>query len=399
MTRQWDEQLGQAREAWKQYCKQLEETGLLALDKTILQSDLGLAEGLRHLTRVSRVALESSLENRDSVHPYISRTLGPSLKLGGDNPAGLYHKAPINGSDTYRISGNRGSAAFVSFMAQRSYDCFAEGLDVFGGTLFMTDLEVGEDGRFELNLSPSQQAGNWIETDKYSSFVIIRQFFSATGDVIPMDLRIENLTRGDQPKQILLLADVTQKLAASAAFFQQQVSVMQLEMIENGQRMNSFASDDGDPTSNMGGVPGGNGMTCRWKLAQDEALVVILQPPTPCPYWDVQVGTGWYESWDFRHFFSGFTGPDAHYNADGSVTVVLSERDPGTVNWLETAGHPEGHMLVRWLLTEGQLPVPQCRVVNTEEVQQLTDLAVVSKEERTAMRRAQREAIERRFRL
>ena len=395
----WQAHLDRASAAWREWCATLERTGLAALEQTITHDEIDLAEGLRHLTRMARLTLLSAVENNDPAHPYLDRSLGPTLKMGGDNPCGLYLSSPVNGTDTYRLTGTRGSAAWVSFMAQRSHEAFAHGLGVFGDAIFTTDLEVASDATFEMVVSPQKHAGNWIESDRFTSVLIIRQFFDDWDDVRPMDLTIENVSRLDEPKATLSLDAAVAGLGQAAQSFGAFVPVMQSEMLAKAASVNRFATDIGDPTSKLGGVPGGNAVTTRWRLEHDEALVAHVMPPDPCPYWDVQVGNGWYESWDYRHFFSGLSGGQATMHDDGSVTIVLSERDPGTGNWLETAGHREGHMAIRWQLTEGQLPLPECQVVKIDEVAARTGLPPVGADERRVQRRSQRAAVEKRFRL
>jgi len=393
------EKINHAKQHWQAFCQSLEKTGCTALDNLHIETELDLAEGVRYLSRIARLALESELENKDSSHPYFQRSLGPTLKMGGDNPCGLYLAAPINGVDTFKISGSRGTARWLSFFAQRSYDALREGLTVFGDCLFSSNLQCDDNDQFEIIISPNEQKGNWIKTDKYCSLMLIRQFFSHDKTIEAMDLRIENLTKGHQAKALLTLDEVNKRLDASGAFFEMMVPIMQREMVEQGDRLNTFETDIGNPTSDTGGVPGGNGVTARWELAADEALIITAKAPTPCPYWDIQVGNGWYESWDYRHYISGLGCEDAVYNSDDSFTLVLSEQDPGTVNWLEAAGHSEGHIAVRWQLTEGQLPLPQCQLVKLSEVKALTGLAVIDTEERSKQKQQYREAVEQRFRL
>ncbi len=399
MTDQWQSDLAIASDTWRAYCAALERTGLEALERCMTHDEIDLAEGLRHLARMSRLTSQSGMENNDSAHPYLARSLGPTVKMGGDNPCGLYLSAPINGTDTFRVAGSRGSAAWVSFMSQRNHECFAHGLGVFGDAIFAIDLAVDDDGSFEMRLSPDEHAGNWIQTDRFSATLMVRQFFGDWDDVRPMDLTIENLSRGDEPKATLTLDEAVARLARGTESFAAFVPRMQGEMLAKGDSVNAFATDIGDPTSKFGGVPGGNAVTSRWRLEASEALLVHVLPPTPCPYWDVQVGNGWYESWDYRHFFSGLTHRQAALHDDGSVTLVLSERDPGTANWLETAGHREGHIAIRWQLTDGQLPLPDCRVVAVDDVATLTGLPAVNAAERRDQRRAHRAAVEARFRL
>jgi hypothetical protein len=388
----------EAAEAWRRWCAAIEEAGVTALERTLTDDEIDAAEGLRHLARMVRLTLHSGFENNDGERPYLWRALGPDLKMGGDNPSGLYLSAPVNGSDTYVVRGTRGSARWVSFLSQRRPECLAEGLPVFGDAVFSPDLDVAADGTFELVLSPDEHPGNWIRTDEWCATFLVRQFFGTWDDVRPMDLTIENVTAGDAPPAPLTLGAATASLDLAAARLGLLLPAMQGELLAKAGTRNRFATDVGDPTSNFGGVPGGNAVTSRWSLAPDEALLVQVTPPEPCAYWDVQVGNGWYESFDYRSRFSGLTCEQAHVDADGSVTIVVADRDPGTVNWLEAAGHREGHLAIRWQLTEGVLPIPACTVVGVDEVAARTGLPAVSPAERSEQRRALRRAFDARFR-
>jgi hypothetical protein len=47
---------------------------------------------------------------------------------------------------------------------------------------------------------------------------------------------------------------------------------------------------------------------------------------------------------------------------DGKVRVVVAHQDPGVANWLDTAGHSEGPIILRCVRTD-TAPVPTTRVV------------------------------------
>lgn len=96
----WDGRLAEASDAWRRWCRALEDTGVAALEKTMTHDEVDLAEGLRHLGRIARLALANSLENQDGADPYLWPALDPHTKMGGDNPQGLYLSGPINGTDT-----------------------------------------------------------------------------------------------------------------------------------------------------------------------------------------------------------------------------------------------------------------------------------------------------------
>ena len=399
---QWRQQLEAATQAWRDWCAALADAGAEALGNTMTHDEVDLAEGLRHLARMARLTTISTFENTDGADPYLWRALGPDLKMGGDNPQGLYLSCPINGTDTFRLSGTRGSAIWVSVIVGRGPGARAAGLPPFGEAVFASDLTVSDDGTFELwaSAAPPEGAarGNWLPTDEHSSRLVVRQFFGTYETVTPMDLRIDNVTHSLHPRPALTVDGAVASLRAAAGSFGAMVPMFQGEMLaKGGDRLNQFATDIGDPTSTSGGVPGGNAVTARWHLEPDEALLVHVTPPDPCPYWDVQVGNGWYESFDYRWFFSGLTCEQAVVNADGSVTLVIADRDPGVANWLEAAHHREGHVAIRWQLTD-TLPIPECTVVKVDEAAAVTGLPGVSPVDRAEQRRALHEAFDRRFR-
>ena len=48
-------------------------------------------------------------------------------------------------------------------------------------------------------------------------------------------------------------------------------------------------------------------------------------------------------------------------NEDGTLTIVISSLNPDMPNWIETAGHEQGTMLLRWVGAE-EHPVPYSEV-------------------------------------
>jgi hypothetical protein len=77
---------------------------------------------------------------------------------------------------------------------------------------------------------------------------------------------------------------------------------------------------------------------------------------------------------------------------------VLGARDPGVANWLDTAGHSNGAMLLRCVRTESA-PVPSTRVVKIDEVQSVlpADTTMTSPDQRANVIAARRRAVQKRF--
>ena len=155
-----------------------------------------------------------SFENKDSAHPYLWPALDPHRKMGGDNPQGLYMSGPINGTDTFRLCGTRGSARWVSVIVGQT------GPPPFGGALFLPDIQGADDGTFEVlvvagPVSPATGCG----PPTASTGLLVRQFFATPDDVEPMVLTFDNLTRGPRLPEPLTLDDGRRRSARATGMF------------------------------------------------------------------------------------------------------------------------------------------------------------------------------------
>jgi hypothetical protein len=85
-------------------------------------------------------------------------------------------------------------------------------------------------------------------------------------------------------------------------------------------------------------------------------------------------------------------------DADGMLRVVIAHEDPGFANWLDTAGHGEGPVILRCVRTE-TAPVPATRVVPFAEVADALPAGTrrLSPEERAATMDARARGVARRF--
>ena len=391
--------LADAQSAWQNYCRKLEQSGLTALENMVEPSELELAEGLRYLTRISVLSLQTEMENCDSHKPYVLRSVGPTMKMGGDNPQGHYLKIPINPTDTFLISGTRGNASWLSFQVMRDERCFEEGCNsVFGDHIFATELKSDAEGNFEITVAPKASGDNAIATDKYSNSIALRQFFGNRDEVVPMSVTIENISRQNSPKQCLTVDTAINRLDSSGDMFA--TMVPRFQNLVQSFKNNGYNTMPVTDWRKLGGVPGGQPINGLWKLAEDDALIITFTPPADAVYWDIQVGNVWYETFDYRHFICGFTHRSAFINEDGTVSFIISERDPGTVNWLQAAGHTEGHMAVRFQLINENPPHPIFDVVKYDQLgNRIEHLPAVTAAERNEQRRQQRTEVDSRFPL
>jgi len=391
-----DEEL---RKGWEEFCDQLKASAELIFRDGMPATPIDRAEGLRYLARSISLALDFELEHQDPLRPNFWRLFHPTRKQGGDNPDALYLLAPIDGNETYRIVGNLGSAHFVAItvMDPRPGPWGSAPTE----TMFRPDIQTEWDGSFVLTLSPDPQPGNWLRTNPKSFRVTVRQFFGDWEGERPMNVRIEHVGETEPPAP-LTPAQVTQSLREAGHWLADSTShwAGYLQARYGDLPTNHFSAPIDAPRSQrLDAQPGGTSIRCRWVVQPDEALIIEFTP-SPAGWWNCEMNNAWLTTMDYRyHHCGGVNVTQRVLEEDGSVRIVISHSDPGVPNWLDTAGHEEGSLGIRWMLAD-HVPDTETRLVK------LSDLASAlprnarrfDPAKRPELIRRRRIAIERRFR-
>jgi hypothetical protein len=119
--------------------------------------------------------------------------------------------------------------------------------------------------------------------------------------------------------------------------------------------------------SQMGGLTGQFYYEGVYELKDDEALIVATKLPEHCAYRSLILTNEIYETTDWYNNQSSLNGAQAAADKDGVLRIVVSARDPGVPNWLDTAGYPTGVIQGRWLDCSSK-PVPTVRKVALADV-------------------------------
>lgn len=351
----WMEKLASG-ELWDEFCEQLRLAGREVLAPGVPEDALSRAEAYRYLSRLLRLSLEKHLEYADPNFPAFYSLSHETAKIGNDNPDNYYQNCAVDGSRTYRIRGNRGTVAYLSIESKAG--SFAGGGDMAPtGHVELEQLAVEDSGDFELLVSATPQSGNWLPMTLASDNLLVRQTFRDRRRERPAELHIECLDPQGSPA--LDPQRFTAQLAAVVPFVSGTAGLFRQWMQHFATHTNQLPPNDQQMCLRAGGDPAIYYHNSYWQLGPEEALLIEFQPPRQCRGWNFQLSNYWMESLDYRYHTISINQHSARRERDGGVRILVAHQDPGLAwgNWLTTAGHSCGAMLLRYIEAENYPPV------------------------------------------
>jgi hypothetical protein len=374
--------------AWSHLLRRLEDAAQTVDAAPANRIPLDRAAGIRHLLVLLATGVDEALRfDPDPILQVRRTSTDDVLTWGMECPDCLYTRATMRSGESYRLFGNRGTARYVGLQTMN-------GIASTANTL-VDELKVNDGGDFEVVLSAKKHDGNWMPIEGDHPTLTVRHFFYDWDTEVPSTLRIERIgepVETSSPTSVLDVA-VSRQLVALGDFV--------------NDNLQFFLQFGGAPPSNgflppiertaIGAAAENKPVIGRWELATDEALILEIAPPVGV-YWSYSLGNPWWETIHYGRHQSSLNAHQAAANADGLVRVVLCARDPGVANWLDTAGHSNGAMILRCVRTESA-PTPTTRLVSFDEVLSAlpADTAMVTPDERASVLERRRYAVDRRF--
>lgn len=329
--------------------------------------DTSVLEGYRWITEILSVALECYLW-ADSARPSIVPIAGPVLptrKWGGDNADSFYYFAPLDPRRSYRLRGRRGDACYLSITA---YGGPTDGRwsSRIVSTLNDRKLAIEEDGSFEIVLSADKPtaASNWMKLDADSVALITRDYLVYPQRGKPASWEIEALETAPPPR--LDDRDLAQRFRAAANFLRDLTNINPLPALP--ELKNQIAEPYPVPAQTYGWAAGDACYAMGgFDLGEDEALVLEGVSPE-CVFWNMCLWNPYMQTYDYRYENVTINGGQVKYETDGSWRIVIAAQDPGSANWVSTAGHRKGVIWFRWFLAAAQPQRPKATVVPMESL-------------------------------
>ena len=377
--------------AWSDLLARLTEAAHAVESDPADQNRIDAAAGIRHLLVLLAAGIDEVLRfDPDPVLRVQRTTTDDVVTWGMECPDGLYTRAVLRGGESYRLFGNRGTARYVGLQTMNGIAATANEL--------VDELEMDADGNFEVTLSPSKQpgrAGNWMPIEGEHPTLAVRHFFYDWDTEVASSLRIERLGDAVATASRRIDPDValTRQLGALGDFVTDNLAFF----LQFGAAPppNGFLPPI-DRTA-IGAAAENRPVIGRWELRADEALIVEVQPPQGI-YWSFSIGNPWWETIHYGRHQSSLNAHQAAADSDGMVRVVLCAEDPGVANWLDTAGHSNGPIILRCVRTE-TAPTPAVRVVAFDDIhaELPSGTAKVTPQARAAILTARRRAVHERF--
>lgn len=362
-------------QAWNDFCEVLKIAGS-AIDRFGAEpSEQDRVEWFRFLTRLTRNGLERFVENSEPERPRL-RDAPWRQSINFQSPDQDHLLAEfIDGSHSYRIRGNRGTVPYfvmASWNAEQPADAGAMDWAPLGfaglakcnpailrGTAMLQSqaIEYDSDGNFEVIVSQTRPDGcrNWLRIEPQCVGLLVRVVYHLREAEQPPVMNIERLD-GSLP-QPLSAAHLSTALAKSGQLVLGYAELVRSWWQEKlAQRTNTIRFDPALYMSN-GGVPDRHHGFGLWKKLPGEALVLRFTPPD-CDYWIFQLCNLWQENLDNYEDGQGHvTKYRCHPEDDGSALIVIADEDPGiAANWVDPAGHIQGGMSLRVILTRSPPP-------------------------------------------
>lgn len=341
------------------------------------ERNLNTAEDVAGAHRALMHILEAGLVGyfeQDARTPNFRRIVTPSRKLTGDNSDAIYFDAPVDPEFVYRVRGEMNGAAYFSMTIEEGA---ADGSlpTATCGVLNDTEIDVDDDGKFEVYLGGEPGARNWLPLTKTASRVTTRHYFelavpAAMDPACQPIMLIECMSETSPPPP----AD-DESVSAGIRRVCNAVRTRTLEMPQmTAAEMPPFMS----VTPNVfpaPRTPGDYGLAAAdahyslapFLLGPGDALVMTGRWPE-CRFGSVCLWNRFQQTFDYTTRSVSLNRAQTEADDDGRFRIIVAHEDPGLPNWLDTEGNAFGLVFWRFFLAEGHVETPSAEFVKLADI-------------------------------
>lgn len=289
--------------------------------------------------------------NGDAAYPRVTRFMAPAhhwfgrdvpgSRWAGDSPDFIYRLIPVEHGGRYEIHGRSTCAAPPTVNYALMGDSNAAPMTQ--GLLDSLDMDIGGDGSFTITVddTPPGERRNHLQTRPGADHILIRD---ALGDWLAQSANELSVRRVDAPGRAPL-DDETLAQRAARNLLEGLYYTYYCTRSGSGQAPNEVRA----PLSSgaFGGMATQWGTKGNLDLAPDEAFVVTTTA-AGAKFRNAMLTDNFHMSLNYWSRTSSFNMVQMAPDQDGRFTYVVSHRDPGVHNWLDTNGLRETIFGHRW---------------------------------------------------
>ena len=313
-----------------------------------VKTEQDLAEGYDYLAGSIRSSLQLAWAyQRD--FPFFAQSTGPYTKVGLDNPDTLYFHAYLRDDAEYVVTGRRGTTADLSFQVLAGdYTPIQvpDSLSAFDDR----KIEIDADRTFELRFGPENPAGrrNYFRLGPGSAMLLVREVHSDWATERRGTISIRRAGREGSAPPATDTSALAKRYGVAGKILLTRLRTFLAfpEWFYLKLPVNTMT----EPRPTPGGLATQFSSAGHFDLGDGQAMVVTVPAAdrAVAPYQGIQLGSMWYISLDYINHQTSLNADQARTDPDGQMRFVISERDPGLVNWLELTGHSRGYVQIRW---------------------------------------------------
>ena len=341
----------QMNAVWARFAEDVAELSDVIENAPFNQDEQTAAAGYRHLSRFLATFLADFTDYRNADYPQFTRFPNAVARVGWDNPDNPYLVFPVRGDHTYRLRGNVGSFDLVTINVYSGMLGHTPVTDIRTvSSIASDDLDMDENGDFVLTLSAAPAEGDWLKLEPDAYIVLIRRLASDWDNTDEGLWEVLNLTTLGKPSPRPTPQAVAQQLddaVTQAGGLRELFTLVHRITFQLALSPNEVS----EPAETDPNVPMADAFQAAsrgyFRLEEDEALLVEA-PLADCRYSNIQLANPWMESLEYASRQSSLNHRTTHVDADDRIRYVISQRDPGVQNWLDTAGWSEGSLCARW---------------------------------------------------
>lgn len=374
--------------AWQDMCARLAKLGDEVFAAPYPIDDADRVDAVAHLAEQTLCWVGWSVFHADARRPFFHRQNDLITQWGGPNADNIYRHARIDTARRYRIHGRMNScedwvlAIRCGFMHQPKWGTVHE--------VYAHELGIGAGDEFELLVGGERVDGaHWVPLPDGAIMASFREYYFDWQPADPAFMTIECLDDDvDAPGGRLEAAELAARL--DDAILGVEHSVRNWNTYLNEHRAGGVDNVMAAPHKVTKGLAAARYAFGFWDLGPDDAIIIETTVPD-ARYWSFQLyEMGTYELIDMVEHQSSLNHTQVRVDPDGKVRVVLSHRDPGIANWLDTANRRVGQFTFRFFWSNED-PVFTTRTAKVDDLATILPETVrVTSAERAAALAARR---------